>query len=146
MAVKEEKTVEIDVPRGVQSGFQVCVPKYGEQAQTPNETPGDLIFQVMIEKHPVYERSHADLMCRINISFIESIVGKVMELQHFSGTLSLDLSKFCVIQPEHRYVIEGKGMPRGKKHGNLIVQFVVEYPKRDWSEEQRAALVALFAT
>lgn len=143
---KEERIIELDIPKGVNNGFEIRVAGCGEQAYSIKETPGDLIFRIAIETHKLYERHDTNLLCNINISFSDSILGKLLELPHFSGKLSLDLKKFTIIQPEKKYIVEGKGMPKlgSEKYGNLIIQFNIDYPKREWTEEEYNKLKTVF--
>jgi DnaJ-class molecular chaperone len=143
----EERKVDLDIQRGVHSGHQIRITGCGEQAKTADETPGDLIFQVSIMQHERYDRRENDLHCILPLTFTESIVGKVVTLPHFTGDLAVDVSKFTVIQPDKKYIIEGKGMPRdpqARNFGNLILQFNVSYPQRQWTSDEKASFETLF--
>lgn len=145
----EERKVELDIPRGVQTGYQIRINQCGEQAKTADEIPGDLIFQVNIIQHEKYERREADLVCVIPITFTESILGKQLTMPHFTGDITVDIEKFTVVQPEKKYIVEGKGMPRdpqGKTFGNLILQFHISYPSKTWTAEERTMLETTFKT
>jgi DnaJ homolog subfamily A member 2 len=136
----EEKKLEIEIPKGVSSGYQIRVPGCGEQARSPDETPGDLILQFMVQEDPHFQRNGHDLFYRTKLTFAETILGKNIVIPHFAGDMQLDTSRFGVIQPEKAYTIEGKGMPMessGKHYGKLHVIFQVDYPTVKWTEEQK---------
>lgn len=146
-STNEERIVELDITKGVTAGHQIRIAGCGEQPRGPKEIPGDLIFHICIENHKLYERHDGHLLCIVKLSFVESILGKILELDHFSGKLSLDLKKFTIIQPEKKYVIEGKGMPErpgSDKYGNLVIQFNIDYPKKSFTEEEHISLKKVF--
>lgn len=140
----EERKVELDIPRGIQSGYQLVVEGCGEQAKMPNEVPGDLIVLVNVQEHAAFERRDADLLCTLPISFKESVCGSVVKIPHFAGEFAIDTAKYTIIQPDKKYIIEGKGLPRdahGRAFGNLVLQFAIKYPShKKWTTDQHELL------
>jgi len=142
----EEKKVEIDIPKGVQSGYQIVIEGFGEQPVRQNEIPGDIIININVQGHNLFERRDADLLFNSSITFSESVLGKVITIPHFGGDINIDTSRFTIIQPEKKYIIEGKGLPvfKGSHSGNLILQFNIKYPTKKWTPEQYMLLKTTF--
>ena len=124
----------ITIPVGIVNGAQTIFSGMGEQPMTPNELPGDLIFRIKILPDPHFTRRGNDLVHKVEISFIESVVGKTITVPLFSGEEEVDLSQFCVIDPRKEYTISGKGM----NGGNLVLVFDVKYSLV--TDEQRTRL------
>jgi DnaJ-class molecular chaperone len=148
----EEKKIEIDIPRGVASkGFMFVAHGMGEQATTDNETPGDLHFKIIVDSHPILKRHDDDMhnlhVNPIAVSFLESIVGKDIELPHFEGAIRINTrDTFGILQPGKKYYITNKGMPRdsGNRFGDIILAFDVIYPKTKLSQDNVTVLTDIF--
>jgi DnaJ-class molecular chaperone len=131
MKIQKEHKLDLEIPKGVQSGYQQVFKGYGEQKQNKNEIAGDLVIKITIYEDATYKRRGNDLIHTSSISFKESIIGKNITLSYFGESLDIDLKKFTIIQPSIEYVIKGKGMPIENKpgsFGNLILIFNINYP------------------
>jgi molecular chaperone DnaJ len=120
----DEKKIEVVIPVGVDTGKQIVVEGCGEQAQSANEIAGDLILEIKVLPDPIFERQGLDLIYRQTFSFKESILGKILNVPLYDGLYTVDIGEHGIIQPNKKYVINGKGM----KDGNLILIFQVKYP------------------
>lgn len=140
--LKEEHKIEIDFPAGVATGNQVVFKGLGEQAVGDNETSGDLVFEVRVHPHAVFQRDGNNLMITVALTFAESVVGKEVRIPHFAGEFSVNTAtEFGIIQPDKRYVIRGKGM---SNTGDLFMTFTVTYPSRKLNDKERADIRKLF--
>lgn len=137
---QEEKRVEIVIPVSVENGKHIIIKGCGEQIQTPNDIPGDLIIQVKIIPDPIFERNGLDLIYRQTITFKDSILGKTLNVPLYDGVYTVDISELGIIEPNKRYEIKGKGM----KNGNLILLFQVKYPLVPLTIECKNVFNALF--
>ena len=140
----EDKKVELTIPMGVETGATVLIAGFGEQPQQPNDVPGDLLFEFLVQMDPVFERKELDLTYRSTITFMESIVGKEIEVPMYDGPVRVDTATLGVIQPNKVYTIPGKGMKtEGGKRGALHLIFKVTYPgvlKKEAREDIGAVL------
>lgn len=131
-ALKEEHKLEINIPAGVDTGHHVAFKGLGEQANSPHEVPGDLIFRIHVQQHHAFRRQGADLIYTTKITLVESICGKDITIPHFAGDIHMNISEFGVIQPNKPYIVKGKGMP----NGNLLILFEITYPSKKLSREE----------
>lgn len=134
--LKEDHKLDINIPAGVESGHAIVFNGLGEQANSPNEISGDLVFQVNVQNHPFFQRQGNDLVYTEKITLKESICGKDVKIRHFTGNIDLNTSEYGVVQPNKPYIIKGKGMPGG----DLQVLFNVVYPTMKLSESEREAI------
>jgi DnaJ family protein A protein 2 len=136
---KEEHKIDLNLPAGVHHGHHCVFKGLGEQALSPGEVSGDLVFEVHVQNDPNFQRQGNDLIFTVPISLSETIVGKEVNVPHFSGAFSLNTSEFGVVQPNKPYVVKGKGMPGG----NLVILFHINYPSVKLTKEDRDKIKAL---
>jgi DnaJ-class molecular chaperone len=143
----EEKRIEIEISPGVANGKQIKIDGAGEQRQTNEEVSGDLVLHIQINEHPHFVRNGNDLQYISKITFKESVIGKIVTIDHFSGPIEVNTTDFGIIQVAKKYEIPGKGMPiEGSKgrFGNLIIQFDILYPTKPIDSVSMGVLEAAF--
>lgn len=138
----EEKKEEIDIPKCVSSGHQICLIGLGEQIQCMGETPGNLILQIIIDEDKNFTRQGNDLVYKHIITFAQSVIGKTVTVPHFGGEIAVNTEKYGVIEPGKNYIVNGKGM---NANSNLILVFTVKYPEKSWNADEKKTLVDAFA-
>jgi DnaJ-class molecular chaperone len=96
---------------------------FGKQKAKSGDIPGDLVIVVRIE-NDMFERDGDALVFRPKISFIDSVVGFPLVVNHYGGTFICDTRRFGPIDPRKYYEIPGKGL---KDTTPMKVQFDVQY-------------------
>ena len=103
--------------------------------------PGDLIIQVSVRQHPIFERDGYDIYCEIPVTFSEATLGAKIKIPTLEGEMEYDMPEGT--QTGTVFTIKQKGISalnsRGK--GNLYVTVVVETPK-NLNDEQKKLLRA----
>ena len=123
----EPLNLELKIQSGVEDGATLVAGGMGEQPQKPGEDPGDLIFHIKIQDHPELMRQGKDLVWSTQISFEDSVNGKVIQIPHFDGSIEINTSDWGVLDPREDYIVPNKGFVPG---GKLRVSFNVVYPER----------------
>ena len=125
--VRDEKTLSVKIPAGVDEGDQVRLSGEGESGG-PGTTPGDLYVQVRIRKHPIFDRDGDDLYCEVPISFSAMALGGEIEVPTLSGRANLKIP--AETQSEKVFRLRGKGVRnvRNGNQGDLYCKIVVEVP------------------
>lgn len=142
----KEVNAHLSLPRGIASGFKTGFPEMGEQPKNPSQKAGDLILEIIIDDHPHFKRDGNDLYYKCNLSYIESVIGKDINIPYFKEAIKLNTgSTFGVVHPNRKYLIEGKGMPitDSTKMGNMYVEFGIKYPTSIKNKDKVAELEAL---
>ena len=125
--VKEDKSLSVEVPGGVDNGDRIRLSGEGEagDAGTP---AGDLFVQIHVKPHPIFERDNADLYCEVPISFVLAALGGEIEVPSLGGRLNLKIPSGT--QTHKLFRMRGKGIKpvRGGPIGDLICRIVVETP------------------
>lgn len=134
--VKEEKTLSVKIPAGVDEGDQVRLSGEGESAGQ-GTSPGDLYVQVKIKKHDIFERDGDNLYCEVPISYAKLALGGELEIPTLSGRTKLKIP--AESQTERVFRLRGKGVRnvRNGKQGHLDCKVVVETPVNLTKEQKK---------
>lgn len=129
--VQEEKVFEIQITPGIKNKERFVFEDWGEQPIRDNELPGSFIVIINIEDHEYFTRSNMDLLCNVNLTFKETMIGKDIVIPHFSGDININTLGFGIINPNREYMIHNKGLvDKDGKCGNLRIKFIIAYPER----------------
>ena len=125
--LREEKTLSVKVPPGVDTGDRIRLAGEGEPGEQGGP-PGDLYVQVMVQDHPIFTREESHLYCEVPISFASAALGGEMEVPTLSGKVVLKVPPGT--QTGKMFRMRGKGVKpvRGGPVGDLICRVVVETP------------------
>ncbi|KAA8542374.1 hypothetical protein F0562_023490 [Nyssa sinensis] len=131
-----EEILTIEIRPGWKKGTKITFPEKGNQE--PGVIPADLLFTIDEKPHAVYMRDGNDLLVNQEISLLEALTGKTLELTTLDGrNLVIPLTE--IIKPGNEVVFPNEGMPISKeprKKGNLRIKFDVKYPSRLTTEQK----------
>ena len=82
--LREEKTLNVKVPPGVDTGDRIRLAGEGEHGGPP----GDLYVQVMVQDHPIFTREESHLFCEVPIGFATAALGGELAVPTLSGKVS----------------------------------------------------------
>ena len=135
--VPDRQRVSVDVPAGIASGQQLRVNGFGEAGIRGNRN-GDLIVTCKVMPHEFYERDGNNLLCRINISFVQAILGADISVDGIMEGEKVHLKVPKGSQNGDVVVAKGFGMPRlnSDTRGNFYAQINVEIPKKISKKEK----------
>ncbi|QZP38424.1 molecular chaperone DnaJ [Halobaculum magnesiiphilum] len=135
---REETTLTVDVPAGIQDGQTLRMDGEGAPGE-PGARDGDLLIEVRVEGDDRFERDGADLHLTEPVSFPQAVFGDTIQLETLDGSVEFEVP--AGTQSGETFRLKGKGMPRLRRRGNgdLYVQVQVVTPD-DLTSEQREAL------
>jgi molecular chaperone DnaJ len=136
--VRREKTLEVKIPPGVDTGDRIRLSGEGEPGDR-GAAPGDLYVQINVKPHDFFERDGSDLFCTIPISFIDAALGGDKDVPTLQGRETLHIPEGC--QSGKQFRLRGKGVKsvRGGPAGDLICTVRVETPVK-LSKQQKELL------
>ncbi len=139
--VRENKTLTVKIPVGVDQGDRVRLSNEGE-AGVNGGPPGDLYVQISVKAHAIFERDGSDLRCEVPISFVTAALGGAIDVPTLGGRVTLKIP--AETQTGKSFRLRGKGIKsvRGHSTGDLLCQVVVETPV-SLSKEQKELLTQL---
>ena len=127
--VRKERTVNLKIPAGVDTGIRLKVSGEGEVGGLGGP-PGDLYVVIHVEPHPFFKRKDNDLLCEVPISFVQASLGGEIEVPTMDGNVSL---KIPAGTPSGRvFHLRGKGVPKlgGYGKGDQFVSIFIDVPKK----------------
>jgi len=126
--------VKIKVPAGMESGYNLRVPKAGDAGKRGGD-PGDLYVFVTVKQHSLFDREGADLIYKLKISFVKAALGCNIEVPIIDGKAELRIP--AGTQPNSTFKMKGKGLNRlrGSGRGDHYVLVEVETPTSLSSEQ-----------
>ena len=143
--VRRNQKVKVKVPAGVDEGQMVRV--HGEGSVGANGGPnGDLLVEVLIKQHKLFERDGADVLCELPISFTQAALGAQIEIPTLDGKVTYDIPEGT--QTGTTFRLRDKGIPyvgNRSRRGDQLVTVVVETPTR-LTREQKELLRQLDET
>jgi molecular chaperone DnaJ len=133
--VTVRRTLEVSIPAGVDTGMRVRLNGEGE-AGDPGGPRGDLFVVVDVRDHPLFGRDGPHLVCQVPVTFSQAALGAEIEVPTLDGPQKHELKGG--VQSGDVVRISGQGMPnvRGGRRGDLMVQIIVETPKKLTDRQQ----------
>lgn len=125
--VKENKTLSVKIPAGVDNGDRVRLAGEGE-AGSHKAPPGDLYVQIKLKPHDLFQRDGADLYCDIPIRFSTAALGGEIQVAALDGWVNLKIP--AETQSGKVFRVRGKGLKRLQQggQGDLLCRVFIETP------------------
>ena len=142
---KENRKLTVSIPAGIDDGGRIALRSQGCDGQLGGPS-GDLIIEVSVRSHPIFERDGVHIFCDVPVTIVEATLGAEIDVPTLEGTVKYQLDEGT--QPGSTFTLRGKGIPYINRSGNqnaptrrgdLVCTVVVEVP-RGLSEKQKEAL------
>lgn len=126
--VQRERSLSVQIPKGVEDGTRIRLAGEGEPG-VRGGTPGDLYIFVSIKAHPLFKRDGSDLFCEVPVPFIDAALGGSVEVPTLDGGRTR-VAVPAGTQSGKQLRLRSKGMPtlRGGRTGDLYLEILVETP------------------
>ena len=134
--VRRTQKVKVKIPAGVDAGQSVRLRNEGCAGSNggPN---GDLLVEVFLKRHPIFERQNMDVFCEVPITFTQAALGAQIEVPTLDGKTTYEIPEGT--QTGRQFVLGGKGIPQvgnPKRRGNQYITVVVETPTKLTKEQK----------
>lgn len=131
-----EKTFQVDVPAGVDTGSTLRLTGRGAVGPRGGGA-GDLFVHLRVRPHDRYERDGFDLITVVEVSIAQATLGVSMMLPTLDGDETLVVP--AGTQPGREFVLKRRGVPRlqSSGRGDLRVLISVKIPTKLSDEEAR---------
>src|SRR5471030_14474 len=125
--IKQQKTLAVKIPSGVDEGDRVRLTGEGEPGVNGGP-PGDLYVQVHIKAHSVFQRDHDDLHCEMPVSFATAALGGDVDVPTLDGSARIKVPSET--QSGKTFRLRGKGIKGVRSHapGDLFCHVLIETP------------------
>ena len=137
--VRRNKKVNVRVPAGVDDEQMVRVK--GEGNVGANGGPnGDLMVEVNIKPHKIFQREGMNVICEMPISFTQAALGAEIQVPTLDGNVKYTIPEGT--QTDTVFRLRDKGIPdvyNKSRRGDQLVRVVVETPTK-LNKEQKELL------
>ena len=125
--VKRQKTLEVNIPAGIDDGMRIRSSGNGEPGQNGGP-PGDLYVEVHIKPHKIFQRNNDDLHCEIPVTFAKAALGGEIEVPTLDGKVEFTVPEGT--QSGKVFRLRGKGIKgvRSGRMGDLFCHVNVQTP------------------
>ncbi len=134
--VRRSQKIKVKVPAGVDAGQQVRV--RGEGCVGSNGGPsGDVLVEIYIKRHPIFQRNGMDVYCEVPISFTQAALGGEIQVPTLDGKVSYTIPEGT--QTGKEFSLSDKGIPdvmSPKRRGRHRFTVVVETPTKLTREQK----------
>lgn len=139
--VERERTIEIKIPAGVETGSRLRVSGEGE-AGVGGGPSGDLYVVIHVREHERFERQGADLYTAVPVTFAQAALGADISVDTLDSSETIKVP--AGTQTGTVFRVKGHGMPNlgGRGKGDLFVAVTLMTPKT-LTKEQRKLLEQL---
>lgn len=137
------KKIQVSVPAGIDNGQSIRIRGKGEPGINGGER-GDLLVEVVVSRHPIFERQDYTIYSTSPITFAQAAMGGDVRIKTIDGDVLFNIKPGT--QTNTKIRLKGKGIPtlRNKQvRGDHIVTLIVQVPER-MTAEQKEALRALW--
>ena len=138
------KKIQVSIPAGIDDGQSIRIASKGEPGLNGGPR-GDLLVEVTVMRHPIFQRDGYDLFSTAPISFAQATLGGDVRISTIDGDVLFNIK--AGTQTDTRIRLRGKGVPslRNKNmRGDQYVTLVVQVPEK-LNNEQIEALKAFDA-
>ncbi len=127
--------VTIKIPKGIESGVTLRVQGKGSYDNL-TQSYGDLYLKIFVENDKSYDVDGADLYKKLDINFVQAILGDEIEFKHFDKTLSVKIP--AGTQPGSILRLKEKGLPyfNYDSKGDLYIKINVEIPTKTTQKQK----------
>ncbi len=139
--VEREKSIEVKIPAGVETGSRLRLQREGESGAYGGPA-GDLYVVIHVAEHEHFERQGNNLYATVPVSFAQAALGAEIDVKTLNGEQPLKVP--AGTQTGTVFRVRGQGMPvlGGRGRGDLFVSVSVVTP-RSLTREQRKLLEQL---
>lgn len=139
--ISSRKKIQVSVPAGIDDGQSIRIRGKGEPGVNGGPR-GDLLVEVSVRRHPIFQRDGYNLYSTAPISFVQAALGGDVRISTIDGDVLFNIKPGT--QTDTKIRLKGKGVPslRNKTmRGDQYVTLVVQVPEK-LSAAQKEALLA----
>lgn len=128
-AKRQEKTLEIKIPAGIDNGQRIRIAEEGE-AGYRGSSNGDLYLRIKVKPHKEFARDGFNLQKELPISFTQAALGAKPIVKTLDGDIELKIAPGT--QSGTLLKVKGKGVPHlnDSGRGDLIITVRVIIPQK----------------
>ncbi|MCB0686673.1 MAG: molecular chaperone DnaJ [Saprospiraceae bacterium] len=133
--VYDDKTIEIEIPAGVEEGMQLSMRGQGNAGQQGGP-PGDLLINIEEKPHEFLKRDGASIIYDLYLNFADAALGTSVEVPTIDGNVKIKIP--AGTQGGKIFRLKGKGLPvvQSYQQGDQLIHVSVWTPKKLTADEK----------
>ena len=128
--ISKRKKISVSIPAGIDNGQCVRIRDKGEPGVNGGQR-GDLLVEVVVSRHPIFQRQDFDIFSTVPISFAVAALGGEVLIDTVDGKVVYDVK--AGTQTDTKIRLRGKGVPSWRNkdvRGDHYVTLVVQTPDK----------------
>lgn len=127
--VTKNKTIEVDIPAGVDNGSELRITGKGSKGFNggPN---GDIYIQFKVKEHAIFQREGDDIYLDLPITIVEAVLGCKKEIPTVYGNLVIEIDAGTQSGTKLRIKSKGVENVRTGRKGDMYVIVNVLIPEK----------------
>ena len=128
--IANRKKIQVSIPAGIDNGQSVRIRDKGEPG-TNGGPRGDLLVEVIVARHPIFQRQDYNIFSTVPVSFAVAALGGDVVVDTVDGKVIYEVKPGT--QTDTKVRLKGKGVPslRNKEvRGDHYVTLVVQTPDK----------------
>ena len=128
--IANRQKIQVSIPAGIDNGQSVRIRDKGEPG-TNGGPRGDLLVEVIVARHPIFQRQDYNIFSTVPISFAVAALGGDVVVDTVDGKVIYEVKPGT--QTDTKVRLKGKGVPslRNKEvRGDHYVTLVVQTPEK----------------
>ena len=137
--IAKRRKIKVSIPAGIDNGQSVRIRDKGEPG-TNGGPRGDLLVEVNVSRHPIFQRQDMNVYSTAPISFAQAALGGEVRISTIDGDILYEVKPGT--QTDTRIRLKNKGIPslrNSSVRGDHYVTLVVQVPT-NLNEEAKEAL------
>lgn len=137
--VSSRKKIKVTIPAGIDNGQSIRIRDKGEPGLNGGPR-GDLMVEVIVARHPIFQRQDMNIFSTAPISFAQAALGGDVRIKTVDGEVVYTVKPGTKTDTKVR--LRGKGVPsvrNPKVRGDQYVTLVIQTPEK-LSQEAKEAL------
>ena len=127
--ISRRKKISVSIPAGIDNGQSIRIRDKGEPGINGGPR-GDLLVQVIVGRHPIFQRQDYDIYSTAPITFAQAALGAEVRIKTIDGDVMYTVKPGT--QTDTRIRLKGKGIVSMKDsavHGNQYVTVQIQVPQ-----------------
>jgi molecular chaperone DnaJ len=128
----KEETLEFDIPKGIMDGEILLIKGKGNFFK--RGISGDLVVNIVESPHAIFRRNGLDIHQQIKLTYKDLVLGAPVDIETLDGKIRITVKGGT--QVGHILRVPNKGLLRGNKRGDMLLEIWLDIPKKIKAEEK----------
>ncbi len=134
--IKTTKTVDVNIPAGVDTNMSLKVAGYGNGGSKGGQN-GDLFLNFKVRPHRVFKRQGDDVILEVPITLTQAVLGASIDIPTIYGDVALKIPSGIEHQTVLKLREKGIANVRSKRKGDQHVIVLIQTPKNLSNQERK---------